>query len=88
MTITQIARHIEAQQRPFYVRQIKGVAGEPKQYDITTVNGFQRRSWTLLDATTAAAIMAVHRGLREDLRPKMDTIPLVQLVAFCWRVAA
>ena len=88
MTITQIARHIEAQQRPFYVRQIKGVAGEPKQYDITAVNGFQRRGWTLIDMQIAAAIMAVHRGLRDDLRPKLDTIPLAQLVSFCWRVAA
>ncbi len=88
MTITAIARRVRDERQCCYIRYRSGAKGEPKQYDVRDAFGGNRRGWTLLDLMTAGAIMAVHDGLREDLRPKLDTIPLAQLVDFCWRAVA
>lgn len=88
MTITAICQSILSERSARLVRYRSGGKGEPKEYDTRDLFGGNRRGWTLLDMTTANAIMTVHRGLREDLRVKLDTIPLRQLVDFCWRAVA
>ena len=89
MTITEIARRVKAEHQACYVRYRSGENGEPKQYDTRPMfSGKRLPYWTLIDTQIAAAILAVHRGLREDLRPNLDTIPLAKLVDFCWRMAA
>lgn len=88
MTITQIAQQVLAEHSAVYVRYRSGGHGEPKEYDSKPLFMGSRKGWTVLDATTAAAIMVVFRGLKPELQAKVDTIPLARLVEFCWRVAA
>lgn len=92
MTITQIAQQVLEEHSAVQIRLppgIKQIKCAPKEYDWKPLFCGSRRGWTVLDATTANAIMTVYRGIQsDDLRSKFDTIPLVQLIGFCWRMVA
>lgn len=88
MTITQIARRVRDTHSACLIRYRSGEMGEAKEYDTRDLFGGNRRGWTVIDSMTAGAICAVYDGAREDLRPKLDTIPLRTLIDFCWRMVA
>lgn len=88
MTITTICKRVLTDRSALQVRLHSTPKGEAKQYDCKPAWLGRQRGWVILDTTTAAAIMAVHDALKPELRAKLDTLPLGQLVGFCWRVAA
>jgi hypothetical protein len=56
------------------------------EYDVKPLFSGKKRGWVILDATTAAAINAVHEALANNPnRDKFDRIPLGKLVDFCWK---
>lgn len=56
------------------------------EYDVKPLFTGNKRGWTILDATTAQAIVTVREALKDNPNvEKFDSIPLRELVAFCWR---
>ncbi len=88
MTISQIAQQVTTEKSAVQIRFRDGGKGEAKQYNCKPLFSGSRRGWTVLDTTTSGAIMAVYKGLRDDLKPSFDTIPLSRLIDFCWRMVA
>lgn len=70
------------------IRYRSGGKGEAKQYDLKQLFTGKSRGWTVFDLMTANAVMAVYNGANEEMRPKLDTIPLNSLISFCWRMVA
>lgn len=88
MTITQIAQQVVSDRSAVQIRYRAGSKGEPKQYDCKPIFTGRSKGWIVFDLTTAGAVMAVHNGLRDDLRAKLDIVPLSQVISFCWKMAA
>lgn len=80
MTITQIAKDV-LQNGAALIRS-RGIG----EYDVKPLFTGNKRGWTILDATTANAIVTVREALKDNPNvAKFDSIPLRQLVDFCWR---
>jgi hypothetical protein len=47
---------------------------EPRQYDSKDFFTGSKRGWVALDAVSASAILAVHKALREDLKPRFEAL--------------
>lgn len=89
MTITEIATKVVAEHSAVLIRLRSGGKGEVKQYDCKPMFTGRKHGWIALDAMTAQAIMAVRNALKNpDQVAKFDTIPLMRLVDFCWRMVA
>jgi len=88
MTITAIAKQVVQERSAVQVRFRSGGKGEAKQYDCKPLFTGRKRGWVLVDMQTANAILTVYEGLREDLRARVDTVPMGQLVEFCWKAVA
>ncbi len=58
------------------------------QYDCKPLFTGSKKGWTMLDITTAGAMLAVYNALRPELQAKYDNIPLGRLVDFCWKQVA
>lgn len=91
MTISQIARTVKDQRQAHLIRYRTDSVKEcgTAQYDAKPYGTGSKRGWTLIDLTTASAIVAVHDALTKSQKPenlaKFDNIPLGRLVDFCWK---
>jgi len=88
MTITDIAKQVVQERSAVQVRFRSGGKGEVREYDMKPLFTGRKRGWVLVDMQTANAILTVYEGLREDLRARVDTVPMGQLVEFCWKAVA
>ena len=55
------------------------------QYDCKPIFTGSKRGWTMLDITTAGAMLAVYNALKPEHQAKFDNIPLGRLVDFVWK---
>ena len=58
------------------------------EYDCKPLFTGSKRGWTVLDITTARAMLAVYEALKPESQAKFDNIPLGKLIDFVWKQVA
>ena len=61
-------------------------AKEPGQYDVKDWPGGNKRGWTMLDITSAGAIVAVYNGLNETNKNKFASLPLIKMAIVAFKL--
>jgi hypothetical protein len=83
MTISQIAKHT-LENGACLIRHREG-----REYDVKPLFTGKKKGWSIMDATTAKAIITVYDALANNPKiDKFDAIPLPRLLDFVWKHVA
>lgn len=68
MTSIQVAQHVN----DHGVQLFRPTKGKEGQYDVKDFFSGNKRGWIALDAFSASAILAVHKALKDELKPHFE----------------
>jgi hypothetical protein len=87
MTASEIIKQVVETKGCILIRNRKEdhLKGTSWNYDVKDPFQGNKKGWTMIDLTTANAMLTVYRALRPDLQIKFNNIHFQKLVDFTWK---